>query len=503
MIIGDVSVSSSNDKPNILIIMTEHQQAQTIEPNSKCSMPNVKDRIVRRGMLFRLGYTPTALCAPARASFFTGLYPTAHGMYNNYHSLPVIHYGLFEDVKLFSEYLRGAGYNLSYIGKWHVSGERGPENYGWRILEGGGPIGYPKPGSRRARWQKQILSNPRVEGLKKYTIIRRRGWPDYILYGTSEGRIEDTIDYRRGRIAIEEIKRLSSMRDPWVIFIGFTEIHDPYIVVEPYASMYDPDDIPLPENYYDSMEDKPAIYRRMREQLWSQLSERQVREAIAHYWGLCSMTDCIVGMILDTLEDEGIEDNTLVVYTSDHGDQVGAHGLFLKGIMPFEESYRVPMAVRWPRIVKPGSTCSEFVTLCDFAPTFCEIAGLDVTVRFHGRSLLPILQGSIPRDWRRSFFGQFLGTEYYYTQRIIRNHRFKYVFNGFDFDELYDLENDPYEMRNLAANPEYEDVKMELIEEMWRWCIKVDDILFDPYPTISLIPYGPRICREIAGGIRY
>ena len=117
--------------------------------------------------------------------------------------------------------------------------------------------------------------------------------------------------------------------------------------------MYDPDDISLPENYYDPTEDKPAN-RRMKQYLWSQLSEQQVREAIAHYLEICTLTDDIVGMLLDALEDASVEDNTLVLFTSDHGDQVGGHGLFLKGILPFEESYGIPMMVRWPQVVKPG-----------------------------------------------------------------------------------------------------------------------------------------------------
>ena len=481
------------DRPNILIIMQEHMQGQVADLDHPCRMPNVKDRLARKGMRFTLGYTPTALCSPARASFFTGLYPTVHGMYNNYHSLPVLHPGLFPGVKLFSEYLKEAGYNLSYIGKWHVSGEKGPADYGWYVPKGAGVAGapgYPVPGRRRILWERRLYRRPKVK-LRRYAIIKRPGWPDYVLYGTLDGRPEEMPDFRRARVAAEEIRRLSRDSKPWVIFIGLTDLHDPFIAPEPYASMYDPDEVPLPKNYYDSLEDKPAIYRRMRRQLWSQLSEEQVREAIAHYWGLCTMTDDVVGLILDALEEVSEEDNTLVLFTSDHGDQVGGHGLFLKGVMPFEESYRIPMVVRWPQVVKPGSVCTEFVTLCDFAPTFCEIAGAEMPKPCHGRSLLPILQGSTPEDWPRSFFGQFLGTEYYYTQRIIRTHRFKYVFNGYDVDELYDLQNDPYEMRNLAADPDYEEVKMELIKEMWKWCVETDDILFNPYPTVALVPYGP------------
>ena len=491
-------MSGFKDRPNILIVMTEHQQGRTVDPSCPCHMPNVKERIASKGMRFELGYTPTALCAPARASFFTGLYPSVHGMYNNYHSMPVIHGGLFPGVKLFSENLKKAGYNLSYIGKWHVSGEKGPVDYGWSIPKSqtpwdGGPLGFPKPGSRVKRYRE-----PRKD-LKRYAIIRRNGWPDYIIYGTRPGKPENMMDFKRGKIAAEEIRRLSKKPEPWVIYVGLTEIHDPYVVVEPYASMYDPEEVPLPENYYDTLEDKPAIYRRMRRQLWDQLNEEQIREAIAYYWGLCTMNDDVVGMLLDALEDAGVEDNTLVLFTADHGDQVGGHGLFLKGVMPFEESYRIPMVVRWPNVIKPGSICSEFVTLCDFAPTFCEIAGAEPLNPCHGRSLLPIFEGSIPEDWPKSFYGQFLGTEYYYTQRIIRDHRYKYVFNAFDFDELYDLQKDPYEMRNLAFDPEYEDVKRRLIEEMWRWAEKTDDIIFNAYPSVALVPYGPQILRTLRG----
>ncbi len=476
------------DRPNILIVMTEHQQGWTVDPGCPCRMPNVKDRIAGEGLRFDNSYTPNALCAPARASFFSGLYPAVHGMYNNYHSIPTLHAGLFPGVTLFSENLKRAGYNLSYIGKWHVSGERSPADYGWSgpQANAAGPGGSPVPGKRDRELRERDFSN-----LKRAAIVKRDGWPDFALYGTRPGKPEDMMDFKRGQMAVDEIKRLSTEKEPWIIYVGLTEIHDPYIVVEPYASMYDPDDVPLPENYHDTLEDKPAIYRRMRRQLWSQLSERQVREAIACYWGLCTMNDDAVGMMLGALEDVGIAENTLVLYTSDHGDQVGGHGLFLKGVMPFEESYHVPIVVRWPAMIESGSVSSEFATLCDFAPTFCEITGADPMPQSHGRSLVPLFQGIVPDDWPQTFFGQFLGTEYYYTQRIIRDRRYKYVFNGFDFDELYDLQEDPHEIKNLAEDPKYADIKKRLLEEMWKWCKKTDDIMFNPYPSVALVPHGP------------
>lgn len=478
----------NQEKPNILIIMTEHQQGGTVDPYSPCKMPNIKNRLADRGMRFQYAYTPTALCAPARASFFTGLYPSAHGMYNNYHSTPVIHSGLFEGVRLFSEVLREAGYNLSYIGKWHVSGEKTPEDYGWKVLweSGLGPLKAPTPGRREENLKSRV-------DISKSGFIQRPGWPDYLLYDVIDIKLADTVDYIRTEIAVNEIKRLSKENKPWVVYIGFTQTHDPYFAPKKYVDMYKLEDVPLPPNYYDTLEDKPRIYKRMKDQLWSQLTESQVKEAIRCYWALCTMTDELVGILLDTLEDLDLLEDTIVIYTSDHGDEVGSHGLFLKGIIPFEESYRIPLIISWPEVIKPRSICDNFVTLCDLAPTFYEIAKIEKPPHSHGKSILNILRGEQPENWTQTFYGQFLGTEYYYTQRIIRDKRYKYVFNGFDIDELYDLERDPYELINLAGKKEYEELKKELIKELWRWAVKTDDIIFNPYPTVSLIPYGPLI----------
>ncbi len=204
---GVRDMSKVMDKPNILIIMTEHQQGRTVDPDSPCRMPNIKDRLAGEGMRFELGYTPTALCAPARASFFTGLYPTVHGMYNNYHSLPVLHPDLFHGVGLFSEYLKEASYNLSYIRKWHVSGVRGPTNYGWHIPEGSnpGPRGYPEPERRKSLWRKQISWEP-PNNLRRYAIIKGEG--DLITFFMVHGRES----LRIWRILRGEISRLRRLK---------------------------------------------------------------------------------------------------------------------------------------------------------------------------------------------------------------------------------------------------------------------------------------------------
>lgn len=472
--------------PNILMIVTEHQQGLTIDNNSPCKMPNVKDRLRNLGMKFDLAYTPTALCAPARASLFSGLYPSVHGMYNNYHSIPVIHSGLFPGVRLFSEALKESNYKLSYIGKWHVSGEKGPQDYGWNVRWDSGVDTFkaPSPGNRKENLESKIVSN-------KSGFIERPGWPNYVLYDVMDENLENNIDYRRAEIAIEEIRQLSKNKSPWIVYIGFTQIHDPYFAPKKYVDMYPIDEIPLPPNYCDTLEDKPRIYKRMKDQLWAQLSKTEVKEAIRCYWALCTMTDELVGMILDELEMLDLLEDTIIIYTSDHGDEVGSHGVFLKGVLPFEESYRVPLVISWPRIIASGSTFDGFVTLCDIAPTVYKIIGIQNPPITHGDSLFEIFKGEHPERWRKTFYGQFLGTEYYYTQRIVRDKRYKYVFNGFDIDEFYDLQKDPYEMKNLIEDHSYDEIKRYLIGELWEWAKKTDDILFNPYPTVALIPFGP------------
>ncbi|MBC7287989.1 MAG: hypothetical protein H5T86_08085, partial [Armatimonadetes bacterium] len=152
-----------------------------------------------------------------------------------------------------------------------------------------------------------------------------------------------------------------------------------------------------------------------------------------------------------------------------------------------------PLIIRWPAgIAEPGRTISAFVTWNDLAPTICELAGARPMEGAHGRSIVPLLTStSVPEDWPTEVFMQFTGTEYYYTQRIIFDGRYKYVFNAFDFDELYDLREDPGELVNLAHDPCYADEIERLCGLMWRWAKLAEDPLYTPYPTVALTPIGP------------
>ncbi len=507
-------------RPNVLIFHTDQQRGDVIHPDHPCHTPNVQ-RIIDEGVYFTSHYTQTAHCCPSRASFMTGHYPSQHGVWNNILTNTRLSEGLSDGIRCFSEDLRDAGYDLAYTGKWHVSGVENPANRGWRELE---PVTARAIDRHEMRLQRIIdgveaedHSQPRRNG-----EILRPGWINRFIYGSRPNGgpkgYEDVHDYRVVKAAIDELARLTAADDPWMLYCGPTGPHDPFIIPERYATMYDPEQIEVPESFRDTLEDKPRVYQRMRHQYWGQLSEREVRESIAHYWGYCTMLDEMFGELLDALEATGEIDNTIVIFTSDHGDYCGEHGLYCKGVPAFRGAYHIPLAVRWPAGVEnPGRACDEFTTHADMAATFWEIAGCEAPEGMVGRSLLPILRDDMPEDWRDEMHLQFNGVEVYYTQRTVFTKDWKYVYNAFDYDEMYDLRSDPHEMHNLVApcrNPvghdnvpetrspdEYQpwpelpphlnEVRREMLGRMWRFAAERDDTIFNPYFTVALTPYGP------------
>ena len=472
-------------RPNFLVFMTDQEQGAVARPGHPCRTPYAEG-LVSEGISFVEAYCPTAHCCPSRATFMTGLYPSRHGVYNNVCTPTAIHFGLNSGVGTFSEALREAGYRLVYVGKWHVSAEEGPADRGWEevlVTAGKGASHHRSIGA----WRDVVPS----EGPRGRGEIVRPGWGNYRLYGVGEEK--EVADRRIVDAALRALKELAGEGGPWFLFVGPSGPHDPYIVPERFVRAYDPKEVPLPPSYADTLEDKPRVYRRMREQYWGQLSEEEVREAVAHYWAYCTMMDEMFGEVLEALDRTGQADRTLVLRLSDHGDYAGAHGLFLKGVPAFREAYNIVAVLRWPEGVKdPGREVDAFVTLADFAPTFMELAGVQVPEGLTGRSLVPFLRGEEPEDWPDAFFSQFNGVELYYTQRIVRTKEYKYVFNGFDMDELYDLREDPHETVNLADRPEYREVKRELVGRMWRFAAEEgDELIFNPYPTVALAPWGP------------
>ena len=371
---------STAARPNILIFQNDQEQGAVVAPGHPCRTPNA-DRLAREGVRFSQAYTITAHCCPSRATFMSGLYPSRHGIYNNVLNSAAIHTSLNPGVTLFSEVLADADYALAYAGKWHVCADESPDDRGW-IDYGATSVGGRDYHGTTWEWMAERARTPEPDAPRGRGEIVRPGWGRLQLYGTGETTPEAEPytqgDYRIVQSGLRALGDLTAGERPWCLYIGPNGPHDPYIIPEYYANLYDPDEIALPDSWQDDLLDKPRVYQRQR-QLWNQFTEREYREAVAHYWGYCTMQDDLLGLVLDALDASGQAENTLVLFSSDHGDYVGAHGLFAKGVAAFDECYRVPCIMRWPAgIAEPGREVGALITHADMAPTIAELAGVSM-----------------------------------------------------------------------------------------------------------------------------
>jgi arylsulfatase A-like enzyme len=487
-------------RPNILIFMTDQQRGATVLSDAKVKAitPNL-DRFREESVTFTKAFCPSPHCCPSRATFFSGLYPTEHGVWNNVNVGNTLSRGLNDGVRLWSEDLRDAGYRMHFAGKWHVSAEESPNDRGWDStkpfrsqfeIKEGMWRNEPQAYEWERMYKPERLRMPTTRGEGQ---ILREGYGTYTHYGEKDNPFNDINVTKDG---IEALRNRPKSEEPWCHYIGVLGPHDPYFVPDRFLDMYDLDDIELPATFEDRMQDKPALYRRTRDR-FDQLSEREHREAIRHYLAFCTFLDDLFGQVLQALEERGELENTMVVYCSDHGDYMAEHGLWCKGLPCFQAAYHVPAIVRWPeRVAEPGSTVDEFVTLADFAPTILEAAGVAVDRRFAGQSLLPFLAGETPADWPDAFFTQSNGNELYGIQRSVMTRDWKYVYNGFDYDELYDLANDPGETVNLADSPEHKPTMRAMAKRLWQFAHDNRDTAVNSYIMVSLAEFGPGIIFE-------
>lgn len=475
-------------KPNILIFMTDQQRGASILGPNKAITPNI-DQFRTESVTFSNAFCPSPHCCPSRASFFSGHYPTTHGVWNNVGVGNALSRGLAPDIRLWSEDFKEAGYEMWYAGKWHVSATEGPKDRGWNegfvtANRSDGPI---KQNYEWSGYQNIVQPEVREDGM-----IIRPGYRPYTHYGLTDDKFNDV------KVVESGLEFLNSYQGdaPWCCYIGPQGPHDPYFVPQRFLDLYDINDIKLPDSFEDKMLDKPALYRRTRDR-FDQLTEREHREALRHYLAFCSYQDELFGKVLETLKRRGEEENTLVLYTSDHGDYMADHGLWCKGLPCFRGAYEIPAVIRWPeRLANPGRVVDDFVTLSDFCPTFLEILDKQPAQEIPGKSLLPFINDQRPTDWRDTVFTQSNGNELYGIQRSVMTKKWRFTYNGYDYDELYDLENDPDETINLIDKPELADIVKEMSGKMWKFAQENRDSCVNQYIMVALSNYGPGVAFE-------
>lgn len=485
-------------RPNILVFMTDHQRGDTIRRDSACITPNI-DKFRETAVNFTDAYCPSPHCCPSRATFFTGLYPTQHGVWNNVGVSNTLSRGLFDGVKTFSEDLKESGYNLYFSGKWHVSQEESPADRGFQLLchDTTQYRSFPHaPESSEWRFYDGVKIDTAHTDDRSEADVIRPGYPRYTQYGIDENPFgdEDVVE-----AATQKLHHLDSDA-PFFMYVGTLGPHDPYNVPQRFLDLYPPDSLPLPANFEDSMEDKPVLYRRTKSR-YDQLSVKEHQESVRRFYAFCSYEDYLFGKVMDALEKTGRKENTLVLYCSDHGDYVGAHGLWAKGLPCFREAYDICCMAGGYGVEDGGRDCDAYVSLADWAPTFLELAKISTNCEFAGHSLTGWLQNSPPANWREDCFTQTNGNEVYGIQRAVWNRKWKYVFNTFDYDELYDLENDPLELHNLIYGPnqengQYRDIIYAMSKKMWQFAYDTGDTCVNPYIMTAMAPFGPGIIFE-------
>jgi arylsulfatase A-like enzyme len=471
-------------RPNLLLVITDQQRADTVAPGSACLSPNLQ-ALAERGARFERCYAANPICSPSRASLFTGLLPHAHGVEDVTHAVTPPKAQLRDDVPFWPRDLRAAGYRTGYFGKWHVERGERLEEFGFDTYE----------------TELHLVSVPTERRpLQSARRLQRDGYRDLLLYGVTPESATATREhalFERGAAFVRE--GAEDPDTPWALVVATEAPHDPFVAPAELRDRYDAAGLPLPASAGDPLHDRPAIYRRL-QRVWDTLTPDDAREATACYLALCSLIDDGVGRLLEELDRTGQSADTVVVFTSDHGELLGAHGLWLKGVPAFEEVYRVPLLLAGPGI-DPGVRHRDPVSLLDLGRTLVRLtlgddAGRDQhargTVPGQGRDLSPILRGEAATIAPEAY-AEFHGQRFGYTQRIVWFERHKYVFNGFDEDELYDLDADPSEERNLAPDPAYAALLAEMATRMWRIAHATGDAtLVDAhYGMFRFAPVGP------------
>jgi len=487
----------STDRPNILLILTDQHRWDTLGcyGAASCRTPHL-DALAARGVRFDAAYCPTSPCSPARAALFCGLYPHKNGVPSNG--------GILEPgIPNLAESLAGANYNLGYAGKWHVDNARVPSEYGFR---GKDFPGYGQPtvagipeglryGRRSNRPTPHYGDYLREHGYENPRVLEAHygdnpGKQDQEMYALQSGGLDETFEAMVAAEAVDHLRCFGAESresgKPFFVWANFWGPHTPCLVPEPYYSMYDPADIPPEPSYAETWADKPRVHA-LYERFWSLSGNGWAgwREIVARYWGYVTMLDDLVGRILAELRAQGLEENTLVVFGTDHGDQMGAHRMIEKGPFAYEESWRLPLIAAHPACENPGSVCDEFVLLNDLFPTFLETAGVTPPEVPDNRSILPQVLGRAEPTGRDSVYGAFHAHLFPAPLRFVRTKRHKLVFNQVDMGELYDVIDDPWELHNRFNDPAMAEVKAQLMARLREHMETLQDPILPSFDRIK------------------
>ncbi|RGD47891.1 MULTISPECIES: sulfatase [Bacteroides] len=503
----------SQNAPNILLITSDQHHWMAVGYNDpKCQTPNL-DRLAQRGVIFDKAYTCNPVSTPARASIITGRYPSQHGAYALGTKLP-------ETELTIGECLSKYGYETALIGKAHFQPLAGNAQYPsaeaypilqdldfWKTFTG------PFYGFNHVELARNHADEPHVGQHYIIWLQNQIGeqWKDW--YRTPTGNAPQG---QYGSWAMPEkyhtdawiAERCIALLDqykkgdkPFLLWASFFDPHNPYLIPEPWASMYNPNDMDIPETVNDDISDMPLHYRITREEnpdksIWQEgdpsypvhgiarhrWTKEKLQKNKAIYYGMVSMMDHYIGKILDHLEENGQIDNTLIIFTTDHGAFIGHHGLVGKGAFDYEDAVKIPFVASFKGKMPQGKRSEALISLVDIAPTILGIVGKDIPRTMTGIDQTDVLMGK-KSELREHVLveNRFQMTKFYVCTYIDKHYKLAFDMNS-DEGELFDLEKDPNEMVNRWNDAEYQEIKKELLLKALQARMKAEPVLM---PRVS------------------
>ena len=462
-----------NNKPNILFIMSDDHASHAMSCyGSRINETPHLDCIAQGGMRFDNCFCTNSICTPSRATILTGTY-------NHVNNVTTLASKMDGRQLTFPKLLQKQGYQTAVIGKWHLGhgGIYDPTGFDyWNVLPGQG-----------------LYHDPEMFEMGEKKVFK--GYVTDIITDFS-------LDWLRER----------DKNRPFCLLCHHKAPHRQWEPDEKHARMYEDIDIPEPETFNDDYSNRARAAAEAKMRVERDLNPGDLKQPVPQgltseeekswkyqryikdYLRCVASIDDNVGRLLDYLDEEGLTDNTIVIYTSDQGFFLGDHGWYDKRFM-YEESLRMPFIIRYPEEIKPGTVNEDIMLNVDFAPTFLDYAGIDIPEQMQGTSFRPLLNGQVPEDWQTSMYYRYwmhLAHHYVYAHYGVRTLRYKLIYYYADalgqpgaVDEpkepeweLFDLEKDPCEMNNVYNNPEYAAVVKELKTELRRLQEQVGD---EPY----------------------
>ncbi len=458
-------MSTRHKRPNILFIMSDQHRWDCLGAHGHDLIKTPRlDQLHAESVQFENAFTPTPICVPARCSLLSGKWPVQHGVIHNFDG--EVFHPLDPAQPTSASVLADAGYHTVHIGHWHVHPRFRPMQYGFH--------------EEVAEWRYQKWRQ--AQGI--LPVSRDQGWK-----GQTDNHI--TPDQSRLGWLVNKVKTMIDLcaedDDPFFIRMHFKEPHLPCQPPEPYASMYRPEDVPRWPGFDDPLTGKPLIQRQMRA-TWNVegMPWEDWAPIVARYLAEISHMDHHIGCVLDYLDQVGLRDNTVVIYTTDHGDMCGSHGMVDKHNVMYDDVVRVPLIIRIPGVA--GRAERAFVSnMVDLPATFCGLAGIPVAETFSGMDLTPLLSGKT-REGRHDIFASFHGNQFgSYSQRMVRDQAWKYIWNATAEDELYHLAEDPGELHNLAYETSGQAELTRLRQRLAAWMEQVDDPLLNNWTRGALL----------------